>query len=33
LAVVRWSKTFEKATDYSLHNTLRAILFLPTTRE
>ncbi len=33
LAVVRWSKTFENATDYSLHNTLRAMLFLPTTRE
>jgi len=33
LAVVRWSKTCEKATDSSLHNTLRAMLFLPTTRE
>ena len=33
LAVVRWTKTFENATDYSLYNTLRAMLFLPTTRE
>ncbi len=33
LAVVRWSKTVENATDYSLYNTLRAMLFLPTTRE
>lgn len=33
LAVVRWAKTVENATDYSLYNTLRAMLFLPTTRE
>ncbi len=33
LAVVRWTKTVENATDYSLYNTLRAMLFLPTTRE
>ncbi len=33
LAAVRWSKTFENATDYSLQNTLRGVLFLPTTRE
>lgn len=33
LAAVRWAKTAENATDYSLNNTVRAILFLPTTRE
>jgi AAA family ATP:ADP antiporter len=33
LAVARWAKTAENATDYSLQNTLRAVLFLPTTRE
>jgi len=33
LAAVRWSKTAENATDYSLNNTVRAMLFLPTTRE
>jgi AAA family ATP:ADP antiporter len=33
LSVVRWAKTAENATDYSLTNTLRNILFLPTTRE
>ena len=33
LAVVRWAKTAENATDYSLHNTVRNILFLPLTRE
>jgi len=33
LALVRWTKTVENATDYSLQNTLRAVLFLPTTRE
>ncbi|MBI4501774.1 MAG: hypothetical protein HY700_11500, partial [Gemmatimonadetes bacterium] len=32
-AVVRLAKTAENATDYSLQNTLRGILFLPTTRE
>ena len=33
LAVIRWSKTAENATDYSLNNTVRQVLFLPTTRE
>ncbi len=33
LAVVRWIKTAENATDYSLQNTVRNVLFLPTTRE
>jgi AAA family ATP:ADP antiporter len=33
LTVVRWAKTAENATDYSLQNTLRGVLFLPTTRE
>lgn len=33
LAAIRWAKTFENATDYSLNNTVRAMLFLPTTRE
>ncbi len=33
LAYVRWIKTAENATDYSLQNTLRGVLFLPTTRE
>ena len=33
LSVVRWSKTAENATDYSLQNTVRNVLFLPTTRE
>ena len=33
LAVVRWAKTAENATDYSLQNTVRNILFLPLTRE
>jgi AAA family ATP:ADP antiporter len=33
LAAIRWGKTVENATDYSLQNTLRAVLFLPTTRE
>jgi AAA family ATP:ADP antiporter len=33
LSVVRWAKTAENATDYSLTNTLRNVLFLPTTRE
>ena len=32
LSVVRWAKTAENATDYSLQNTLRQALFLPTTR-
>jgi AAA family ATP:ADP antiporter len=33
LTVVRWTKTAENATDYSLQNTVRNVLFLPTTRE
>ena len=33
LGVVRWAKTAENATDYSLQNTIRQALFLPTTRE
>jgi AAA family ATP:ADP antiporter len=33
LAFVRWVKTAENATDYSLQNTVRQVLFLPTTRE
>ena len=32
-AVLRWAKTAENATDYSLMNTARALLWLPTTRE
>jgi AAA family ATP:ADP antiporter len=33
LGVIRWAKTIENATDYSLNNTVRNVLFLPTTRE
>jgi AAA family ATP:ADP antiporter len=33
LAVARWSKTLENATDYSLQNTVRNMLFFPTTRQ
>ncbi len=33
LVAVRWAKTAENATDYSLNNTIRNMLFLPTTRE
>jgi AAA family ATP:ADP antiporter len=33
LTAVRWAKTAENATDYSLQNTVRQVLFLPTTRE
>ncbi|RMF67879.1 MAG: MFS transporter [Calditrichaeota bacterium] len=33
LSFVRWAKTAENATDYSLNNTVRHALFLPTTRE
>jgi len=33
LSVVRWAKTAENSTDYSLQNTVRQVLFLPTTRE
>jgi len=33
LSVVRWAKTAENATDYSLQNTVRNMLWLPTTRQ
>jgi AAA family ATP:ADP antiporter len=33
LALVRWVKIAENATDYSLQNTVRNVLFLPTSRE
>jgi AAA family ATP:ADP antiporter len=33
LGLVRWVKTAENATDYSLQNTVRNVLFLPTSRE
>ncbi|MEO8593539.1 MAG: Npt1/Npt2 family nucleotide transporter [Candidatus Solibacter sp.] len=33
LGLVRWGKTLENATDYSIQNTLRQALFLPTSRE
>lgn len=33
LSVVAFAKTFEKATDYSIQNTARHALFLPTSRE
>ena len=33
LSLVRWVKTAENATDYSIQNTVRQVLFLPTTRE
>jgi len=32
LAVMRWAKTAENSVDYSLMNTVRQMLFLPTTR-
>jgi len=32
LGVARWAKTAENATDYSLQNTVRNMLFLPTSR-
>jgi len=32
LGYVRWAKTAENATEYSLNNTVRNMLFLPTTR-
>ena len=32
-AALRWAKTAENATDYSVMNTARALLWLPTTRE
>jgi AAA family ATP:ADP antiporter len=33
LGMARWAKTAENATDYSLQNTVRNMLFLPTTRD
>jgi AAA family ATP:ADP antiporter len=33
LGIVRWTKTVENATDYSIQNTVRQALFLPTSRE
>jgi len=33
LTVIRWAKTAENSTDYSLQNTVRQALFLPTSRE
>src|SRR6266852_4763507 len=33
LGIVRWAKTLENATDYSLQSTVRQALFLPTSRE
>lgn len=33
LGLVRWTKTLENATDYSINNTVRQALFLPTSRE
>ena len=33
LGLIRWAKTAENATDYSLQNTLKQALFLPTSRE
>ena len=32
LAAIRWAKTAENSTDYSLNNTVRNVLFLPCTR-
>jgi hypothetical protein len=33
LLIIRWVKIAENSTDYSLQNTVRQVLFLPTTRE
>jgi AAA family ATP:ADP antiporter len=33
LSLVRWTKTAENSTDYSLQNTAQNVLFLPCTRE
>jgi AAA family ATP:ADP antiporter len=33
MAIVRWAKTAENSTDYSLMNTAKQLLWLPTTRE
>lgn len=33
LSIIRWAKTAENSIDYSLQNTVRQVLFLPTSRE
>ncbi len=33
LAIIRWAKILENSTDYSLNNTVRHALYLPTSRE
>ena len=33
IAIVRWAKTAENATDYSVMNTAKQLLWLPTSRE
>ena len=33
IAIVRWAKTAENSTDYSVMNTARQLLWLPTSRE
>ncbi len=33
MTIIRWAKTAENSTDYSLQNTVRHALFLPTSRE
>lgn len=33
LSIIYWAKTADNSTDYPLQNTVRQILFLPTTRE
>ncbi len=33
MTIIRWAKTAENSVDYSLQNTVRQALFLPTTRE
>jgi AAA family ATP:ADP antiporter len=33
MGIVRWAKTAENATDYSVMNTAKQLLWLPTTRE
>jgi ATP:ADP antiporter, AAA family len=33
LGLVRWAKTAENSVDYSIQNTVRQALFLPTSRE
>jgi AAA family ATP:ADP antiporter len=33
LAIIKWGKVLENSTDYSIQNTIRQALFLPTSRE